>query len=128
MCSGICTWITSAPQSASWRAEVGPARTCVMSTTRKRASAWEAGMCGIPRLSRIGLLLARGLPYQREGSGLCGVGPLQHPRLFRRQAVARGDQLFEAVVAGGEALLEGGEPGLADGADLRARGDQRAHE
>src|SRR3954466_11297210 len=47
MCSGICTWITSAPQSASWRAEVGPARTCVMSITRKRESAWEAGICGI---------------------------------------------------------------------------------
>src|SRR5205809_4181507 len=47
MCSGICTWITSAPQSASWRAAVGPARTCVRSMTRKRASAFEAGMCGM---------------------------------------------------------------------------------
>src|SRR5688572_6797363 len=47
MCSGICTWITSAPQSASWRAAVGPARTCVMSTTRKRARACEAGRWGI---------------------------------------------------------------------------------
>src|ERR1700693_4138438 len=47
MCSRISTWITSAPQSASWRAAVGPARTCVMSTTRKRERAWEAGRCGI---------------------------------------------------------------------------------
>src|SRR5688572_16214214 len=46
MLSGICTWITSAPQSASWRAAVGPARTCVMSMTRKRDRAAEAGMCG----------------------------------------------------------------------------------
>src|SRR5213078_298051 len=48
MCSGIWTWMTSAPQSASWRAAVGPARTWVMSMTRKRASAWEAGMWGMP--------------------------------------------------------------------------------
>src|SRR6185503_21094726 len=47
MCSGIWTWITSAPQSASWRAAVGPARTWVMSITRKRARACEAGRCGI---------------------------------------------------------------------------------
>src|SRR6185436_6684376 len=47
MCSGIWTWITSAPQSASWRAAVGPARTCVMSITRKRARACEAGRWGI---------------------------------------------------------------------------------
>src|SRR5258706_9972852 len=47
MCSGLCTWITSAPQSASWRAAGGPARTCVRSMTRKRASAAEAGTCGI---------------------------------------------------------------------------------
>src|SRR5690348_7156541 len=74
MCSGICTWITSAPQSASWRAAVGPARTCVMSITRKRARAWEAGMWGIsgvevameefhgalPRELRGGLVVARG--------------------------------------------------------------------
>src|SRR5689334_24009899 len=49
MLSGICTWITSAPQSASWRAAVGPARTCVRSMTRKRESAWDAGMCGMRR-------------------------------------------------------------------------------
>src|SRR5689334_12824996 len=47
MCSGIWTWITSAPQSASWRAAVGPARTCVRSMTRKRERAWEAGRCGM---------------------------------------------------------------------------------
>src|SRR6185295_9522097 len=49
MLSGICTWITSAPQSASWRAAVGPARTWVRSRTRKRDNAWEAGTWGILR-------------------------------------------------------------------------------
>src|SRR5437868_278304 len=50
MCSGICTWMTSAPQSASCRAAVGPARTWVRSRTRKRARACEAGMCGMARV------------------------------------------------------------------------------
>src|SRR5262249_18073823 len=41
--SGISILITSAPQSASWRTQVGPARTRVKSSTLKRASAWLAG-------------------------------------------------------------------------------------
>src|SRR5215471_15210043 len=41
--SGISILITSAPQSASWRTQVGPARTRVRSSTLKRASAWLAG-------------------------------------------------------------------------------------
>src|ERR1700736_6861548 len=41
--SGISILITSAPQSASWRTQVGPPRTRVKSSTLKRASAWLAG-------------------------------------------------------------------------------------
>src|ERR1700756_3680319 len=41
--SGISILITSAPQSASWRTQGGPARTRVRSSTLKRASAWLAG-------------------------------------------------------------------------------------
>src|ERR1700730_2292543 len=41
--SGISILMTSAPQSASWRTQVGPARTRVRSSTLKRASAWLAG-------------------------------------------------------------------------------------
>src|SRR5512138_1299438 len=67
MCSGICTWITSAPQSASWRAAVGPARTCVMSTTRKRARAWEAGMWGMVFLQELGAN-EKGRPLARTPS------------------------------------------------------------
>ena len=45
--SGICTWMTSAPQSASCLQAVGPARTCVRSMTRNRARAGEAGVWGM---------------------------------------------------------------------------------
>ena len=42
--SGISILMTSAPQSASWRTQVGPARTRVRSSTVKRDSAFEAGL------------------------------------------------------------------------------------
>src|SRR6185503_19181434 len=68
MCSGICTWITSAPQSASCRAAVGPARTCVMSITRKRASACEAGRCGMSGVLQVAVEeLERALPRELRG-------------------------------------------------------------
>src|SRR6185503_1040842 len=67
MCSGICTWITSAPQSASWRAAVGPARTWVRSRTRKRDKAGEAGMWGMTdSLLKLGLLV-QSLPCAPQG-------------------------------------------------------------
>src|SRR3954470_16457168 len=42
MCSGISILMQFAPQSASWRTQVGPARTRVRSSTVKRLSAVEA--------------------------------------------------------------------------------------
>src|SRR4051812_15796864 len=42
MCSGISILMQFAPQSASWRTQVGPARTRVRSRTVKRCSAVEA--------------------------------------------------------------------------------------
>ena len=45
--SGISTLMTLAPQSASWRTQVGPARTRVRSITVKRFKASEAGLNGI---------------------------------------------------------------------------------
>src|ERR1700758_5058898 len=39
---GASILMTLAPQSASWRAQVGPARTRVKSSTVKRASAFDA--------------------------------------------------------------------------------------
>src|SRR5580704_674255 len=39
---GASILMTLAPQSASWRAQVGPARTRVRSSTVKRASAFDA--------------------------------------------------------------------------------------
>src|SRR5690242_20822806 len=39
--------ITSAPKSASWRTQVGPARTRDRSSTRKRASAVDAAIRGM---------------------------------------------------------------------------------
>src|SRR5258708_22289154 len=92
MCSGICTWITSAPQSASWRAAVGPARTWVRSTTRNRASAAEAGRWGTRRES-----LGRGELAEHAGEDAFaqrGVGRLaQHDHVAQaaalRQVAAR---------------------------------------
>src|SRR5256885_181995 len=49
-CSGGSILTTFAPQSASWRTQVGPARTRVRSSTVKRASAVEARGAGIPAL------------------------------------------------------------------------------
>src|ERR1700704_3752557 len=42
MCSGISILMQFAPQSASWRTQVGPARTRVRSSTMKRDRACEA--------------------------------------------------------------------------------------
>ena len=47
--SGISILITSAPKSASCLTQVGPARTRVRSSTRKRDSAGEAVIRGIER-------------------------------------------------------------------------------
>src|SRR5260221_10795033 len=44
---GVSIFTTSAPKSASWRTQVGPARTRERSRTRKRASAVEAGTWGM---------------------------------------------------------------------------------
>src|SRR5580765_7433477 len=44
---GVSILMTSAPKSASWRTQVGPARTRERSRTRKRASAVEAGTWGM---------------------------------------------------------------------------------
>src|SRR4051812_8106300 len=67
MCSGIWTWITSAPQSASWRAQVGPARTCVRSMTRKRARACEAGRWGMSGAQVLVEEIERALPRKLRG-------------------------------------------------------------
>ncbi len=42
ICSGVSILMTSAPQSASWRTQVGPERTRVRSSTVKRVRALEA--------------------------------------------------------------------------------------
>src|SRR6266568_8479221 len=47
MLGGVSILMTSAPKSASWRTQVGPARTRERSRTRKRASAVEAGTWGM---------------------------------------------------------------------------------
>src|SRR5688500_861206 len=79
MVSGICTWTTSAPQSASWRAAVGPARTCVRSRTRYRARAWEAGMWGMSdSVLKLAPLHALTRAPQRRGQQPRGGDREQH--------------------------------------------------
>ena len=46
-CGGVSILMTLAPQSASWRTQVGPDRTRVRSRTVKRERAWEALENGI---------------------------------------------------------------------------------
>src|SRR5450755_945256 len=90
MCSGICTWMTSAPQSASWRQAVGPARTWVRSMTRKRCRAEEAGRCGISILERN--QAAGALPVPAHAAGvMSGDEPLytQHPQGFAQWLATR---------------------------------------
>src|SRR5262245_34912203 len=48
-CGGVSILMTLAPQSASWRTQVGPERTLVRSSTVNRSSAREALGNGIPR-------------------------------------------------------------------------------
>ena len=45
--SGVSILMTFAPQSASWRTQVGPERTRVRSSTVKRESARDAGLNGM---------------------------------------------------------------------------------
>src|ERR1700730_15304432 len=52
--AGISILMTLAPQSASWRTQVGPERTRVKSSTVKRARAFEARGKGIAGASNAG--------------------------------------------------------------------------
>src|SRR5580704_17551101 len=59
--------MTFAPQSASWRTQVGPERTRVRSSTVNRASALEARGKGIAGVSNAGLSPPQFLPADRPG-------------------------------------------------------------
>src|SRR5579885_3320213 len=52
---GVSILITSAPKSASWRTQVGPARTRERSRTRKRASADDAEILDMRIFYRPGI-------------------------------------------------------------------------
>src|SRR5258706_3870904 len=111
MCSGICTWITSAPQAASWRAGVGPARTCVRSMTRKRASAAEAGTCGIAtRASGGAAELAHHAaqdPLEERGvRRLAQQNQLAHLEAAREVATVAFEHRLAGAIAEEEARLE----------------------
>src|SRR5258707_13598673 len=77
---GVSILITSAPKSASWRTQVGPARTRERSRTRKRASAVEAGKGGLGK----GGVGGGGVPlhkrYGRETKGHSPQETLLKPR------------------------------------------------
>src|SRR5258708_3044520 len=70
---GVSILITSAPKSASWRTQVGPARTRERSRTRKRASAVEAGTWG------MGGGIVMSPPYNNLSSGGENVGSRARP-------------------------------------------------
>src|SRR3984957_7012494 len=54
ICGGISILMTLAPQSASWRTQVGPDRTRVRSSTVKRERAFEALGVGMADVSHAG--------------------------------------------------------------------------
>src|SRR5512139_2671984 len=119
MCSGICTWMTSAPQSASWRAAVGPARTWVRSITRKRASAVEAGRWGMA--ASVGVVVAHLLEVgvARGAQGPAAQGHERGPVLL----LERADHL-PVLLARLLAVVRRGERAEADGVRLaRVLGD-----
>src|ERR1700730_2043530 len=55
ICGGISILMTLAPQSASWRTQVGPDRTRVRSSTVNRDRAFEALGVGILGISQAGV-------------------------------------------------------------------------
>ena len=65
--------MTLAPQSASWRTQVGPDRTRVRSSTVKRARAFEArgkGIAGVSAAGLAGVILPAANPaLRRAGKG-----------------------------------------------------------
>src|SRR3954451_18812307 len=68
--SGVSILMTLAPQSASWRTQVGPERTRVRSSTVKRERARDAGLNGMVS------------PEEREcRRGAVRLEPSQPPRL-----------------------------------------------
>src|SRR5581483_1472016 len=95
-CSGSSTLMTLAPQSASWRTAVGPARTRVRSRTVKRPSALEAfgaGMCSPRRepccssATRIvNRYLAAERPPRRQAGLSCELDHLRHVVLVGEMA------------------------------------------
>src|ERR1051325_5881996 len=78
--------MTLAPQSASWRTQVGPARTRVRSSTVKRARAFEARGTGIAEVSD--LLHRMNIPVMRgelPRSGACDLPARSHASFVRRK-------------------------------------------
>src|SRR4051812_30012758 len=74
MWSGISILMTFAPQSASWRTQVGPERTRVRSSTVKRESARDAGLNGMASaLDRKGRRPCR--PGRERSTGLVLTAP-----------------------------------------------------
>src|SRR5580693_7262600 len=73
ICGGISILMTLAPQSASWRTQVGPDRTRVRSSTVKRARAFEArgkGIAGVSAAGLAGVILPAASPtLRRAGKG-----------------------------------------------------------
>jgi hypothetical protein len=67
--------MTLAPQSASWRTQVGPDRTRVKSSTVKRASAFEARGKGIAGASNAGVPRAQSQPADFLPAAKVTIGP-----------------------------------------------------
>src|SRR6202035_2858261 len=74
--------MTLAPQSASWRTQVGPDRTRVKSSTVKRASAFEARGKGIADASNAGFPRAQLRPAEFLPAAKVTMGP-EGPELCR---------------------------------------------
>src|ERR1700736_3137138 len=97
--SGISILITSAPQSASWRTQVGPPRTRVKSSTLKRASAWLAG--GRDITGSVGRLIGGGPDLHKSCNRRhLGGGEEEYGGFAHRVDLERRRRHFEAQRAG----------------------------
>src|SRR3954469_12592877 len=92
VCSpGISILMTSAPQSASWRTAVGPARWAVKSRTVNPSSG-NAGISGLSDGKRSAMVSARGARCYRLGGQKIG-------EILLRRDQPRGDAEFVSLMA-----------------------------
>src|SRR3989442_3884269 len=104
--SGISILMTLAPQSASWRTQVGPERTRVKSRTVNRSSACEAlgnGIFSAPARCFVFCCISLGPAERREGPTFPDIPPDVH----RGDGLSRRDDIrYGPAEPGGAPMID----------------------